>query len=301
MSNAAARISAVASENARAASGAPIRRVAVIGSPQKPAAVAALDEVRRWVQARADLVFADITFDSRAALAQKPELLIVLGGDGTLISAAHRLERDQIPILGVNLGKLGFLADFTLPQLETFGDFLFTGPLPISRRLMLNVRIENGDAPTETLAVNDCVVVAGPPFRMIQMTALVDGDEVARVRGDGLIVATPTGSTAHNLSAGGPIVEPTATSMIVTPICPHALTFRPLVLSAEHELVLTPRRTNPGTHVVIDGRTAVSLHNNDRVIIRRYPTDFLLVRNPRDTAWTALRRKLMWGAGPVAD
>lgn len=276
-----------------------VRRVAIIGSPEKAAAVQALESVKRWVAARAEVVFSGITFDSRAALSHKPDLLIVLGGDGTLISAAHRLDRDQLPILGVNLGKLGFLTDFTQAQLEAYGDFLFSGPLPISRRIMLSVRLERDGQHFETLAVNDAVTLAGHPFRMMQITVHIESDEVARMRGDGLIVSTPTGSTAHNLSAGGPIIEPTSASIILTPICPHALTFRPLVLSSEHELMLTPVRINDGSHLVIDGRVTHPLRPKDRVVVRRYATDFLLVRNPRDTQWSAMRRKLMWGAGVV--
>ena len=278
-----------------------VKRVALIGSPEKSAAAAAIERARNWLAARAEVVFAALTFDSRAALQHRPDLMIVFGGDGTLISVAHGLGRDQIPILGVNLGKLGFLAEFTLAQLETYGDFLFENGLPVSRRLILDVTVHNGEKQCQTPAVNDCVVLSGPPFRIIQIIAEVDGDEVARFRGDGLIVATPTGSTAHNLSAGGPIVEPSAASTILTPICPHALTFRPLVLSADHVIELSLGRANEGTNVMVDGRFVRPLKATDRVRIRRFPSDLELVRNPRDSQWSALRRKLMWGAGPVEE
>ena len=199
----------------------------------------------------------------------------------------------------MNLGKLGFLADFTLEQLEQDGDSIFNDDISISRRMILSVHIESNDEPLQTLAINDCVVLAGPPFRLIEVVAHVDEDEVARVRGDGLIVATPTGSTAHNLSAGGPILEPTAPSAILTPICPHALTFRPLVLSSEHEITLTLEEGNPGTTVAVDGRVERLLKPSDQIQIRRYSSDFLLVRNACNSQWSALQRKLMWGATPV--
>jgi NAD+ kinase len=235
------------------------------------------------------------------AWAHRPDLLIVLGGDGTLISAAHNLGADQLPILGINLGKLGFLTEFTLAQLEAFGDQLLHGPLPISRRMMLDVEIVDGESVYSTLAVNDCVIAAGPPFRIMPLNIQVDDDEVARLRGDGLIVATPTGSTAHNLSAGGPIIEPQASSILLTPMCPHTLTFRPMVLEGKRRITVYLREAHEGAHLVVDGRIVRPLAPTERVRIRRHKSDFLLVRNPRENSWAGLRRKLMWGAAPVEE
>lgn len=276
-----------------------MRRVAIIGSPEKPSAAETLERTKRWLADRAEVVFADLTYDSKRALAEKPDLLIVLGGDGTMIATVHNLREQQLPIVGVNLGKLGFLAEFTIEQLEQEGGFLFAGELPLTRRVMLEVALQNTAGTTfRTPAVNDCVVLAGPPFRMIHMTVEADGDEVAQLRGDGLIIATASGSTAHNLSAGGPILAPTAESFILTPICPHTLTNRPLVMDARSRIVLRVTQANPGTTVAIDGQTSRPFHSSDRIEISRYAADFLLVRNPKDSAWSALRRKLMWGEGP---
>ena len=276
-----------------------MRRVAIIGSPEKPSAAETLERTKRWLADRAEVVFADLTYDSKRALAERPDLLIVLGGDGTMIATVHNLREQQLPIVGVNLGKLGFLAEFTIEQLEQEGGFLFAGELPLTRRVMLEVARQNAAGTTfRTPAVNDCVVLAGPPFRMIHMTVEADGDEVAQLRGDGLIIATASGSTAHNLSAGGPILAPTAESFILTPICPHTLTNRPLVMDARSRIVLRVTQANPGTTVAIDGQTSRPFHSSDRIEISRYAADFLLVRNPKDSAWSALRRKLMWGEGP---
>ena len=276
-----------------------MRRVAIIGSPEKPSAAETLERTKRWLADRAEVVFAELTYDSKRALAEKPDLLIVLGGDGTMIATVHNLREQQLPIVGVNLGKLGFLAEFTIEQLEQEGGFLFAGELPLTRRVMLEVARQNAAGTTfRTPAVNDCVVLAGPPFRMIHMTVEADGDEVAQLRGDGLIIATASGSTAHNLSAGGPILAPTAESFILTPICPHTLTNRPLVMDARSRIVLRVTQANPGTTVAIDGQTSRPFHSSDRIEISRYAADFLLVRNPKDSAWSALRRKLMWGEGP---
>lgn len=276
-----------------------IQRVALMGSPDKAGAAETLERARHWLVTRAEVVFGAITYDSQRALAERPDLLMVLGGDGTLIAAVHSLREHQVPILGINLGKLGYLADFTIEELEREGDFLFSGQLPLTRRAMMDVCLEHMDGRAmRSPAVNDCVVLAGPPFHMIQVTVAVDGDEVADVRGDGLIVATPSGSTAHNLAAGGPILEPTGEAFIMTPICPQALTYRPLVLNAKRRIVVRVTQANTGTTLAIDGRTSHAFQVNDRVVITRYGADFLLVRNPKRSEWHALRRKLRWGEGP---
>ncbi|MFN0136111.1 MAG: NAD(+)/NADH kinase [Phycisphaerae bacterium] len=274
-------------------------RVALIGSPQKSTAADLLDRTRRWLAQRVEIVFSEITFDASRALASKPDVLFVLGGDGTLIAVVQSLRQNQIPIVGINLGKLGFLAEFNIDQLEQDGEFLFSGVLPVTRRILLHVRIQNGESGSfEALAVNDCVVLNGPPYRMIELRMEADGDSVAELRGDGMIIATPSGSTAHNLSAGGPILEPTAESLILTPVCPHALTFRPLVMNSSRRLTLQVTRANEGTTAVIDGQITRPLRATDRLTITRYPADFLLVRNPVRSPWYSLRRKLMWGEAP---
>lgn len=294
------RVSQMTEYGERSLSFAPrVRRVALIGSPDKPAAATTLARARRWVEQRAEVVFTEITYNSQRALHADPDLLMVAGGDGTLIAAVHSLGEDQVPIVGINLGKLGYLADLTIEELEQVGDFLFAEELPITRRAMMSVTLEHADGRRDQgPAVNDCVVHAGPPFHMVQCLIEVDEVPVARVRGDGLIVATPSGSTAHNLAAGGPIVEPTGEAFILTPICPHALTYRPLVLNAGRRLVLTIEQANEGTTVATDGTVCKVFEPHDRIAITRYPADFLLVRNPGRSEWHALRRKLRWGEGP---
>ncbi len=278
-----------------------IERVAITGTPDKPAAGEALERVRQWVQRHARVVFAELTYDTRRATPADPQLLIVLGGDGTLIAAVHGLGARQIPIVGVNFGKLGYLAEFTVEQLETEGEFLFRDTLPITNRAMLDVRLANHSGGDEhrTLAVNDCVILAGPPYRMIELFIRVDGGRVAQMRGDGLIVATASGSTAHNLSAGGPILEPTSDSFILTPICPHALTYRPVVINAQRTIMVDALHANHGSTVAIDGHQTLPYRQGDTLSVTRFPADFLLVRNPRRSVWFALRRKLRWGEGPV--
>jgi len=276
-----------------------VERVAIIASPDKPGAADALQRIRHWLTGRAQVVFAQATYDSRQSLAHQPDLLFVLGGDGTLIAAVNSLGQQQLPVVGVNLGKLGYLADFTADELEREGEFLFAQDLPITRRIMMEITLLHRDGSSQrTPAINDCVILAGPPFHMIRVTVTVDGDEVAEVRGDGLIVATPSGSTAHNLAAGGPILEPTGEAFILTPICPQALTYRPLVMDARRRIEICLAQANEGTAVAADGRVLREFQLSDRIVITRYPADFLLVRNPKRSEWTALRRKLRWGEGP---
>lgn len=278
-----------------------LRRVAMIGSPDKrDAATELMARLRMWGEQRAQIVFAETTYESSKSMAHKPDLLFVLGGDGTLIAAVHDLGMKQIPIVGVNLGKLGFLADFTVEQLESDGTFLFEDPLPVTRRVMLSADIHFSDGRLfHAPVVNDCVIQAGPPFRMVEINVRADGHDVAQIAGDGLIIATPTGSTAHNLAAGGPILEPTAESVILTPICPHALTYRPLTMAAERRIEVQVLRSNEGTTAVIDGRTSRPFQRGDRLTITRYAADFLLVRNPRHAEWDVLRQKLKWAQSPT--
>ncbi len=276
-----------------------VRRVALVGSPDKERVSTIMSRTRRWLQTRAEVVFNEVTYDTQRALAARPDLIVVFGGDGTLIAAVHGLREHQVPILGINLGKLGYLADFTVAELEREGEFLFSGELPITRRIMMNVTVEHADgSASQSPAVNDCVILAGPPFHMVQVQVEADGDKVADIRGDGLIIATPSGSTAHNLAAGGPVVEPTGESFILTPICPQALTFRPLVMNARRRIVLRVTQANQGTALVVDGRVVSGFQPSDRIVITRHVADFLLVRNPQHNQWYALRRKLRWGEGP---
>lgn len=273
-------------------------RVAVIGAPDKPTVPPTFARTCRWLRDRCEVVHAEITSAGGAALAGNPDLLVVLGGDGTLIAAVHDLGGRQVPIVGINLGKVGYLTEFTIDELEREGDFLFREPLPVSRRVMLAVEVERSNSVCQTLAVNDCVLLSGPPYRMIELRIEADGEEVAEMRGDGLIVATASGSTAHNLSAGGPILDPTAEAVLLTPMCPHALTFRPLALDARRRIVVRCTRVNDGTALVIDGRETHPFRVGDRVTLTRHPSEFLLVRNPRRSPWYALRHKLMWGETP---
>jgi len=226
-------------------------------------------------------------------------LLVVLGGDGTILSVARVLGDQQVPVAGVNLGKLGFLAEFSVDGLIRCFDRLMADGSHICRRVMLEVHScpQSGQG-FASLAVNDCVIQAGAPFRMIELSIEVNGEHLTDVAGDGLIISTPSGSTAHNMSSGGPIVEAGVDAFCLTPICPHSLTHRPVVVAADHEIEVVVNHANKETTAIVDGQISTSLAEGDRLVVRRARQALLLVRNPEQTRWHTLVTKLKWGLLP---
>ena len=278
------------------------RRVFLLGNPTKPEAAAALDEIRNFAGERCNVVGAELGLDGRAAIDARADRLVVLGGDGTLIGVARSLGARQIPLIGVNTGKLGFLTEFATEDLKANFDRIITDDDLISRRTAIEVTIRHdGGTRKAGLAINDCVIQAGPPFRMIRLGISIDGQHLTEVAGDGIIICTPSGSTAHNLSAGGPLMQPGVPAIILTPVCPHSLTHKPLVVESAATIEIEARDVNEGTTAIIDGQVSCPLKPGDRVTIRRFDTDFQLVRNPLYTRWHNLVTKLHWGQSPTCD
>lgn len=232
---------------------------------------------------------------------QSADIAVVLGGDGTILRVARWFGRNQIPILGINLGKLGYLAEFGPDNINGAIEIAISEALPISPRSMFDTVIlrASGDEVFSSLAVNDVVVQAGPPYRMIEFSIFVDGQELTMVRGDGLIVSTPTGSTGHNLSAGGPIVDCESEGIVVTPLSAHSLTHRPIVLAASACIEVRPFKLNPSTAISIDGQIVKGFCKDELLRISQSDVRLKLVRNPSCSRWDILRKKLGWGIGPV--
>jgi len=277
-------------------------RVFFVGNPDKPNATSVLDDLRLFARDRCEIVGADLRPDARGAIAAGADRVIVLGGDGTLIGVARSLGALQIPLIGVNLGKLGFLAEFSVDEIKAGFDSLLSDPSLIARGAILDARVRQNDGPVEQgLAVNDCVIHAGPPFRMITLGVFINGEHLTNVRGDGLIVCTPNGSTAHNLSAGGPIVQPAVDAIVLTPLNPHSLTHRPLVIEQTSVIEIHAIAVNPGTTAILDGQVSFPVRPDDRVQVRRFSADVLIVRNPRYPRWHKLTNKLHWGRAPNFD
>lgn len=255
-----------------------------------------MDELATFSATRANVIGCDLSLEVNKALAASPTRLIVLGGDGSLIGVARRLGKQQIPLIGVNLGKLGYLTEFAVEELKSVFERTVADESLISRRTILHVTVLfDGNKRNEVIAVNDCVIQAGQPFRMITLGISINGEKLTEVSGDGLVVCTPTGSTAHNLSAGGPIMLPDVDAIILTPLCPHSLTHKPLVIERNAEIVVSAEVTNSGTTAIIDGQVSCPLHPGDRVSIRRFDSDLLVVRNPLHERWHKLVNKLHWG------
>jgi len=275
------------------------KRVFLLGNPDKSESLEAMRNIESFAKANCTLVGASMENDVTRILPDKVDRIILLGGDGTLIGVARSLGENQVPIVGVNVGKLGFLAEFLVDELkQTFERVLCDQDLVCPRTMLEVVVTRNGNAPDKCLAVNDCVIQAGPPFRMIELAVSVNGAPMTHVAGDGLIVCTPSGSTAHNLSAGGPIVQPGVDAIVLTPLAPHSLTHKPIVVERSAKIEIVAERVNDGTTVILDGQVSFPMGPGDRVSIRRFQKDFLIVRNPLHAQWHHLVTKLHWGQSP---
>jgi len=225
------------------------------------------------------------------------DVALVLGGDGAILRAARQMGRKQVPVLGINLGKLGFLADLSPEQVEDALPQLVRGNYRVTSHLMFECSWNSPAGNREFLGLNDVVIHTGPPFHMIDMDLAIAGETVAHVSGDGIIVSTPVGSTAHGLSAGGPILGQELRAFVVTPICPHALTSRPVVDAADKEYTLVVRRAT-SAWLIIDGQERQELKVGDRVTIRQAPVSFQLVKVLGHSYYQTLQQKLHWGALP---
>jgi NAD+ kinase len=234
------------------------------------------------------------------------DLALVLGGDGSILRAARQMGYRQTPVLGVNLGRLGFLADLSADAVCAVLPQVVRGEYRVARHLMFEWSVTDGEHqesptprdPAPSLGLNEVVVHAGPPFHMIELDLVVDGETVSRFGGDGLIVSTPIGSTGHSLSAGGPILGQELSAFVITPICPHTLTNRPVVDSADKVYTVVVRRAAAGTTLIVDGQVNVPLQTGERIVVRRAPVTFGLVKVPGHTYYRTLRDKLHWGSGP---
>jgi len=275
------------------------RRVFILGNPDKRGVQEMIDDVCSFVASKCELVGKELGLNGQAALKAGADMIVVLGGDGTLLAVSRSLGAKQIPLVGLNFGKLGFLAEFTVEQFKaTFATVLANGRF-VSERMILDVSVQRGEATVFTsLAVNDCVIQAGSPFRVIELAVRIGGVHLTNIEGDGLIICTPVGSTAHNLSAGGPIMQGGVMAIALTPLCAHSLTHRPMVVEQEAQIEIVVERANKGTAAIVDGQLSCPLSTGDRMATKRFGANMLLVRNPASSKWHGLVTKLHWGQPP---
>jgi NAD+ kinase len=281
-----------------------------IGIAVKPGLVAARDtlgELETWLRSRGlDAVWSveaaklfpsgSRTALERDELARQSDLAVVLGGDGTLLAMAKAIAESgrDIPILAVNFGSLGFLTEITRPELQQTLDAVLAGRSMFDQRMMLCAQATRSSE--AHMALNDVVFSRTALSRMIELSVSVGDQFVSAVKADGLIVATPTGSTAYNLAAGGPIVHPAMDALVLTPIAPHTLTNRPIVIPAEREVRVTSTSSNAGdeVYVTIDGQTGFGLQEGDELTITRAERPLRLVRSTTRSYFEVLRQKLKW-------
>ena len=282
-----------------------MKTIGILTKPKFPDVKHILTDLVAWLRERKK----EVVFDAKTAaligesasyqktqIATRSDMVLVLGGDGTMLSAARLLEERAVPILGVNMGGLGFLTEITLDQLYPALEKVFAKEFMVEERLMLRADIHrHGEHVAKATVLNDVVVSKGTLARMIEIQILIDGQFVTRLRGDGLIVSTPTGSTAYSLSAGGPIIHPTVQALILTPICPHTLTHRPLLVPRGVALEVTLTSQAEGAMATFDGQVGVALVQGDTVAIAVSEHRTQLIRLPDRTYYDLLRRKLKWG------
>jgi NAD+ kinase len=285
---------------------APLQKIGVVVGPQKPEAQAVLCDLQDWCKEHgielrassataAQLGCAELQ-QQDGALAEPLDLLIVLGGDGTMLGAARLVGMRAIPVLGVNFGWLGYLTEFPLEELFPTLEALRQGRFAVDKRMMLEVHVERGGARlAQPRALNEAVINRNVTVRMIELDAYVNGQFVNTFRADGMIVATPTGSTAYSLSAGGPLVHPGMEAMLLTPICPQLLSNRPVVVPGDSVIEFVFKRADDELLLTLDGQVGVALLPDDRVVIRRSATTFDLIRPPQRNYFEVLRTKLKWG------
>ena len=283
-----------------------IKRVGIISKPKKTEIREIVPPLSAWLRERDVEVFLDketsaivegaVRSVSRNELPGQVDLLVVLGGDGTLLATARALNRKPVPILAVNLGGLGFLTVITREELYPTLEQVLAGKAEIERRVQITGELVRADEVISSfLALNDVVLNKGAIARILDFDVLVDGRFISTYKSDGLIVSTPTGSTAYSLAAGGPIVAPAVAAFIVTPICAHTLTQRPLVLPDTAQIEILVKSQREAAYLTVDGQVGLAAHSDDVVRLRKADSYVEIVRPPAKDYFEILRQKLKWG------
>jgi len=288
-----------------------IKRIGVIVKPHQPDALETLCRLTTWLSEHGITLVGpteveretiehrtgctiDVVHESE--LARQVDLMLVLGGDGTMIATSRMIGDVRVPVIGVNYGGLGYLAEFPLEELFPALESILAGQYQVQQRLMLTVELWRGEElVARNRVLNDVVVTKSALARIIEIEAYLNEQFVNLFRADGLIVATPTGSTAYNLSAGGPIIYPSMNAVVITPICPFTLSNRPIVVPDDSMIEVRLMTKNEEVALTLDGQVGVPLQAGDRAVIRKSKTAFNLVQPPNRNYFEVLRNKLKWG------
>ena len=284
-----------------------IRTVGIIARPRREDIARVVPPLIAWLRARDVTVVCDSEVGDcigalageslqREELPKCSDLLIVLGGDGTLLSAARLAAERKVPILAVNLGGLGFLTTVSQDELYPILEEIFSGKHRVSERVMLAAEIvRDGAVMRRQIALNDAVLNKAALARIMDLELRINDEYVTTYKADGLILSTPTGSTAYSLAAGGPIVYPTVEAFIVTPICPHTLTNRPLVIPDSAKIEINCKTGDDSAFLTLDGQIGIELTRGDQILVQKAPEKLYLVRPARKTYFQILRSKMKWG------
>jgi NAD+ kinase len=289
----------------------PIKRIGIVLKPNQPDALRTVCELVTWLNERSisligtpeverDRIQAEtgcaIEQFPREELAAHVDLILVLGGDGTMIATARMVGDREVPVLGVNYGGLGYLAEFRIEELYQALESILSGNYRLDRRVMLGVELRRGgELITRNRVLNDVVINKSALARIIEIEAYLNRYFVNSFRADGLIISTPTGSTAYNLSAGGPIIFPSMNAVVITPICPFTLSNRPIVVPDDATIELHLKTDQEEVTLTLDGQVGFSLNVEDRVVIRKSSVTFNLVQPSNRNYFDVLRDKLRWG------
>ena len=274
-----------------------MKRVLILGNKAKEPVLRAVERVESWLAQRAGVT---VDLDMAGPLASgQVDFAVVLGGDGSVLRAARHVAGHGVPLVGINVGKFGFLTETTADQFEAVLTEVLEDRHDLSERMMLSCVLQrDGAEALSTVALNDAVLSRTALSRLMTLDFQVDGELVTTYRADGLIVATPAGSTAHSLAAGGPIVYPDLEAMVVAPICPHTLSNRPLVLPGGLELTMIPRESAEPPALTVDGQVCAELCAGDVVRVRRAEASLKLIQTGRNRFFETLRNKLDWRGQP---
>ena len=274
-------------------------QIVVLASVNRLRVRSELDRVVRILEKSADIETIDEN-ESLDLTEKQWDLVVVLGGDGSILSAARRMSLNQMPVIGVNLGRLGFLAALDANELEQIWPHVCAGEYPIDKHVMLQcgIVLQSGELSETQLALNEAAILGGPPYSMLHIDLFIDGQFASTYSCDGLIVSTPVGSTAHNLSAGGPILHRKLEAVVISPISPHTLTMRPVVDQADRVFEMFIRQGHETVSAVFDGRVLGRLDEGDCYRISRAPVSFQMIQVPTKNEYHTLRDKLGWGENP---
>lgn len=286
-----------------------MKNLGLIGNIKKKKTISVCENLIKWA-AEEKISFAideplatilkneNIPVETHSYDVLQSDAIVVLGGDGTILSVARRLSGRSIPVLAVNTGSLGFLSQFSIREIKPMITKILADDFVFEKRMMIQVHlVRKKEEILKSVCLNDIVITKEALSRIINLAVFVDGHYTTSYRADGVIVSTPTGSTAHCLSAGGPIVHPEMHAMITLPICPHTLSNRPIVLPSTStiEIVVSESRDREGAILTIDGQEAHTLQGDDSVIITKFPKYFHLIAKPNSDYYSLLRTKLKWG------